>query len=151
MSLAAWRRQGCRFTATSRPPWVASVCPAPGGCMGMYIPFLCVKEHVVMRRFLLFVSGVFSSLSLIDHVLSACVFREVVWCISVCKRVAQGEKQSNAFYFFAFRRPVLCSRPRVGSTFIHHIAAMSALSGRRQSEYVVPAAVKRTCTNYLSI
>jgi len=37
---------------------------------------------------------------------------------------------------------VLRSRPRVESTLIHHIAAMHALAGRRQSEYAVSAAIK---------
>ncbi len=30
----------------------------------------------------------------------------------------------------------------MGSTFIYHIVAMPALAGRRQSEYVVPAAIR---------
>ena len=81
-----------------------------------------------------------------DHACSACLLRVCVWCISECNKVTHGEKHYDAFYFFAIRRPVLRFRPVVRSTFIRHIAAFLALSGRRQSEYAVPAAVKGTCT-----
>jgi len=52
--------------------------------------------------------------------------------------------------FFVFQRPVLRFRPWVESAYIHRIAALPALLGRRQSEYAVSATVRGTCTGYLS-
>ncbi len=59
----------------------------------MYIPYLYVKEHVVMRKFFVLSSLVFGCLSRKDHYLFACVFRVVVWYVLECKKVAQDEKQ----------------------------------------------------------
>ena len=47
--------------------------------------------------------------------------------------------KSRKVLVFAVRRPVLRFHPGVGSTFIHHIAALPELLGRRQSEYAATA------------
>ena len=52
------------------------------------------------------------------------------------------------FIFFAARRPVMRFHPTVGSTFIHRIVALPALSGRSKSEYAVPTAIKG---NYMGL
>ena len=77
----------------------------------------------------------------VDHACLPCQIRGYVWCVSVCQKAAHGEKQENVFYFFASGRLALRFRPGVGSTYVHHLAALPALAGRRQSEYAVPAAV----------
>ena len=59
------------------------------------------------------------------------------------------ENNKMLFYFLAVQRPVLRFRPWVESAYIHRIAALPALLGRRQSEYAVSAVVRGTCTGYL--
>ena len=68
-----------------------------------------------------------------------------VCMFGVCRCAKRSHKVKSGkmlLYFFASWRLVLRSRSRVGSTLIHHIAAMFALAGRQQSEYAVPAAIK---------
>ena len=85
----------------------------------------------------------------IDHACNARLFRDQVWFLAECKKLAQGRKQQRAFIFFAFRQPVLRFHPRTGSAFIRHISAMPALARGRQSEYAVLAAIQGACTGYL--
>ena len=66
------------------------------------------------------------------------------------KKLHMVESSKMLLYFSPFEgRLFMRFHPRMGSTHIRHIAALLVLTGRRHSEYAVPAAVRGTCTGYL--